>query len=169
MSHLTPQQIATLKTAAAADPAANAAMVAGDTPTLLAWCNAAAVPAVLGWKTSVPVLDAEEAPGYTTYDVLAQGKRDSWVVFLRNSRDFTKNKVRNWIVDVWGAATAGTNAESVLQAGTFNLSNAQKAFGGTAKVTGTVSALQLTALVYNDNTTGPLTLVDQGDVNKLVN
>ena len=34
--------------------------------------------------------------------------------FCATSRDFTKAKIRNWVTDVWGNATAGSNAEAVL-------------------------------------------------------
>lgn len=141
---LTGPQLATVCTAVKANPTANAARIAGDTVALMSWLNSARTPAVLAWHTAAPVRDIEQAPSYTPYDSIVAGKRDSWVMFLRGERDFTRAKTRNWVVDVWGAAIAASNAEAVLQAGTFNATNTQNALGGTARVTGTVSALDLT-------------------------
>ena len=136
---LTTTQIVTLRAAVIADATAHALQAAGNLAGLLAWCNGAS--GTLAWITAVPVADAEEAPSYTTYDSLAQGKRDSWLVFLRNARDFSKNKVRNWITDIWGNATAGSNAEAVLLAGTVQATKAELKFGGPTRTTGTVSAI----------------------------
>lgn len=136
---LTANQIVTLRAAIIADATAHPIQAAGNLSGLLAWCNGAS--GTLAWVSAVPVIDAEEAPSYTTYDSLAQGKRDSWLVFLRSSRDFSRNKVRSWIVDVWGNATAGSNAEAVLQAGTVRATNAELKFGGPTRTTGTVSAI----------------------------
>lgn len=136
---LTNNQIVTLRAAVIADATAHAFQAAGDLSGLLAWCNGAS--GTLAWVSAVPVIDAEEAPSYTTYDTLAQGKRDSWLVFLRSSRNFAKNKVRNWITDIWGNATNGSNSEAVLQAGTVQATNAELKFGGPTRTTGTVSAI----------------------------
>lgn len=136
-------QRATLCTACKGNPACNTPRLIGDSVSVLQWLNAARSPATLAWYISAPALAVEEAPTYTTYDSFAQGKRDSWQLFLRSPRDFTRAKVRNWVVDVWGAATGGSNAEAVLLAATFNASNAQHALGGTTRSTGTVTALDL--------------------------
>lgn len=137
---LTNAQRNTLLAAIKADQTAGPLRAAGNVTGLQAWCNAAKTPAVLAWVTSVQPAISEEAPSYTTYDSMAQGKRDSWVLFLRSPRDFSRNKVRSWITDVWGNATAGSNAEAVLLAGTEPATNAQAAVGGTSKTTGTVTA-----------------------------
>lgn len=136
---LTANQIVTLRAAIIADATAHPLQSAGDLSGLLAWCNGAS--GTLAWLTAVPVAVAEEAPTYTTYDSLVAGKRDSWLVFLRSSRDFSRNKVRSWIVDVWGNATVGSNSEAVLQAGTVQATNAELKFGGPTRTTGTVSAI----------------------------
>jgi hypothetical protein len=154
---MTPQQLATLKTAIIADATAGPMRNAGDTVGLLAWCNG--VSAVLAWLPSVQPQVADEAATYTAFDGIVAGKRDSWRIFLMFPRDFSKNKIRNWITDVWGNSTAGSIAEAILQAGTQLATNAQAALGGTTRTTGSVAALSL-------NFTG---LVSQADVNVLVN
>lgn len=140
---LTEPQLATICTACKSAAACNTPRLIGDSVSVLQWLNAARTPITLAWHTAAPMAAIEEAPTYTAYDSLVAGKRDSWVLFLRSPRDFTKAKTRNWVVDVWGSATASSNAEAVLQAGTFNASNAQNALGGTSRTTGTVSALDL--------------------------
>jgi len=140
---LTNGQQLLLCNACKANPACNVPRLAGETGNVLAWYNAPRSPTALAWHISAPALAIEEAPTYTTYDSFTQGKRDSWELFLRSPRDFTRAKVRNWAVDVWGAATGGSNAEAVLLAATFSASNGQFAIGGTTRSTGTVSALDL--------------------------
>lgn len=140
---LTAGQQLLLCNACKATPVCNNARLAGETGNVLAWYNAARTPSTLAWHVSAPQADIEAAPSYTQYDTLAQGKRDSWLVLLRNSRDFTRTVIRNWVVDVWGNATANSNAEKVLLAATFEASNGQFAIGGTTRTTGTVSALDL--------------------------
>jgi hypothetical protein len=133
----------TLLTAVQADETANASRLAGNVGALMDWCNSPSPSGELRWGRSVPTLTSEDAPVYVGYDVLAQGKRDSWVLFLRNPRDFTVTKVRTWVTDIWGSATAGTNGERVLLAAAAPASNAQVAIGGTVQTAGTVSALIL--------------------------
>lgn len=136
---LTNGQITALRAAVLATPAALAFLTAKDVAGLQAWCNTAT--ATRGWLVSASSSTSEEAPSYTAYDTLAQGKRDSWVVFLRADRDFSKAKIRNWVVDIWGPAIVSSNAETVLLAGSELATNAQVALGGTSRTTGTVTAL----------------------------
>lgn len=135
---LTAGQRTTLLAAVKANGTANAFRLAGDVPGLLGWLNGSS--ATLAWRNAVSSQDSDEAATYTSYDTLAQGKRDSWALFLRFNRDFSRNKVRNWVIDVWGAATAASISEAILQAGTELATNAQAALGGTVRTTGTVSA-----------------------------
>lgn len=139
---LTPAQLNTLRTGVCANGTARPLMQAGNVPGLLAWENTAT--ATLAWNPYTTRQMYDEAPSYTTYDALAAGKRDSWERFLAaDTRNPTKAKVRNWVVDVWGNATGGSNSESILLAATFAATNAQVILGGTVKTTGTVSATDL--------------------------
>lgn len=140
---LTPAQLVSACAACKADIACNTPRSIGDSVAVLTWLNAPRAPAVAAWYVAAPQEMIESAPSYTTYDSLTQGKRDSWLVLLRSQRDFSRAVIRNWVVDVWGSAIASSNAEKVLQAATFSASNIQNALGGTARATGTVSALQL--------------------------
>jgi hypothetical protein len=137
-------QLATLCTACKGAAACNTPRIGGDVGQVTGWLNGARTPTTLAWYTAAPQAAVRQAPTYTTYDSLTQGKRDSWVLFLADPQDMTKAKVRNWVADVWGSATASSNAEAVLLAGTFSATNAQNALGGTSRTTGTVTALDLT-------------------------
>lgn len=156
---LTAQQLAALKAAIQADATAGPMRVQGDTASLLAWCNGAKAPAQAAWRVNVGIQDSDEAVDYSTYDTLSAGKRDSWNIFLKFNRSFARTKVRKWITDVWGAATAGSNGAAILAAGTESATNAQVALGGAVKTTDTVSALDRN---YTD-------LVTQSEANQLVN
>lgn len=141
MSITNPQRTALLA-AIKANPTAAAYRTAGDGYSLLAWCNAPS--AVLAWRVGVPPQESDEAATYTVYDSLLAGKRDSWALFLKYPRNFTRSKVRAWVTDVWGAAIAASSSESILQAATEFATNAQNAMGGTSKTTGTVTATDRT-------------------------
>ena len=96
------------------------------------------------WRTNVPPQDSDDAPNMAQFDGLTAGKRDGWALFLAYPRDFSRNKVRQWIVDMWGNATAASNAEAILLAGTENARRVETVIGGSTKSTGTVSALDRT-------------------------
>lgn len=114
-----------------------------DYVALMNALNANANPVVKAWLISVPPEAIDEASNWTAFDGLTAGKRDSWRFFLDRNRDFTRNKVRSWVTDVWGSATAGSAAETILQAGTRNATRAENVLGGTTRTTGTVSAADL--------------------------
>lgn len=137
---LKPPQLATVCTACKAASACNTPRLAGDTVALLEWLNGAATPAVLAWRHQVAPVEMDQAANYTAFDSLTAGKRAAWPLMLGYTRDFRRNKTRNAVTDIWGAATAGSVAESILLAGTASATNTQVALGGTAKSTGTVTA-----------------------------
>lgn len=136
---LTPSQVISFRAAAFLVPAAAALIAAGNVQGLLAWANTET--GGKRWLPAADVLTIEEAPAYTGYDSITQGKRDSWRLFLAHPRDFGRSKVRAWVVDIWGSATAASNTEAILSAATAPSTNVQVALGGTAKATGTVSAV----------------------------
>ena len=145
-SQLSLAQRQALKAHILADPAL-AAIASGpgiDIEGIRVALNANASPVTKAWKISVPQEDADDAPDYSTFDAIVAGKRDSWGFFLARSRDFTRNKVRKWITDIWGNATTNSNAEAILQAGTVNATRAEVVIGGTTRTTGTVSGLERT-------------------------
>ena len=127
---------------ASADATIVSLLAARADEMLMNYINDKATPAVKAWKTNVPTNDSDDAPDYSTYDALQAGKRDSWNLFLRAPRDFTRNKVRKWITDVWGNATAASNAEAILNAGVENARRVEVLIGGSNASTGTVTAMK---------------------------
>jgi len=142
---LTPAQIQTLKAAILAETDAEfvALRSAGATGAMGEWYNVAINPVQKAWITNQPPQATDDAPSYSTFDSIAAGKRDSWGFFLSYPRDFTRAKIRAWVTDVWGNATAASNAEAILQAATRNATRGEIVFGGTTRTTGTVAALDL--------------------------
>ena len=146
---MTPAQLTTLKAAilAETDPAFVAARTNGQTPLMTAFLNADKSPAVKAWRTSVPPEVSDESTPWVNFDTITQaGKRDSYLhAFMRYARDYSKASVRKWITDVWGNATANSNATAILtDAGLRNITRAEAILGGAnTATTGTVGAIKL--------------------------
>ena len=141
---MTPAQTATVKAYVIANYAANVAK--SEWSQIAEKLSTDASPVVKAWSTTVNQNDMDDAPDYTTFDAISAGKRDSWGFLLARPRDFNRNKVRKWVTDIWGNATAGSNSEVILQAGLVNATAAEVAIGGSTKTTGTVSGLDRTYL-----------------------
>ena len=141
---LTPTMVATLKTYvnASVDATIVDARTRGDTTLLAAQLNLEAAGPVKAWFTpSAQVID--EATPWANFDNITQaGKRDSWLhAFFRYPRDFSTAAVRKWVTDIWGNATAGSDAEKILLAALENATVAQNVIGGTVRTTNAVSGL----------------------------
>ena len=142
---LTPDNIQTLKAwvAASTDPAIVDARTRGATYDLMLLLNAKATPTTKAWSAEVTAQTLDEGADYAAFDSVAAGKRDAWRLFLDYApRDMSKQKLRKVVADVWGNATAGSVAESILTGCTENATVAQVAIGGSTASTGTVSALK---------------------------
>lgn len=138
---ITPTQRLAIKAAILADPVL-ASKISG--PTADYWaieCALNEYTTTDAWKVSVPVDASDEAADYSTFDSIAAGKRDSWSFFLRIPRNYARTKVRKWITDVWGSATAGSNAENILKVGIEKARRVEVIIGGATKTTGTLTAL----------------------------
>jgi hypothetical protein len=148
-TQLTPQQLATLKTAilAETDPAFVTARTQGQTPLMTAWYNSPTSPAVKAWASSVDPQVTDEATPWTLFDNISVApKREGWLHgFLRYPRDYSKGPVRKWVTDVWGNATAGSAAAAILSdAGQRTITRGEAVLGGTVQTsTNTVIAIKL--------------------------
>jgi hypothetical protein len=138
---LTQAQKATLKAYIQADPVLGPKAIALDYDAIANALNAQAPGPVKAWLTSVTPEMMDDAPDYTAFDAISAGKRDSWAFLIARNRDFTRNKTRKWITDIWGNATAGSNAEAILLTGTVNCTLAESVIGGPTKTTNNVSAI----------------------------
>lgn len=154
---LTSTQLTTLKDYILSEPTLAAQPMNLDGDFFIAnYCNQIKSPVVKAWGRAVTDQTINTAPNYSVFDSIVAGKRDSWGFFLNFPRDFSHNKVRKWIVDVWGEAIAGSNSEAILLAGLEDATVAEVLFGGTTKTTGTVSGLDRSFV-------GKITYIDVGE------
>lgn len=135
---LSSTDLATLKAAILADPVL-AALPSGTASaiTIAKAFNADVAPVEKAWRSQMPAQDLDEASDITAFDGLSAGKRDAWMLFLAYApRDFTRNKVRKVVTDIWGASNAAnTVAFAIYSAATRNITRAEKLFGGSATAT----------------------------------
>lgn len=129
--------------AASTDPAIVDARTRGATYDLMLLLNKKATPTTKAWSVDVSAATLDEGADYSAFDSVQAGKRDAWGLFLQYApRDMSKQKMRKVVTDIWGNATAGSVAESILNGCTENATVAQVAIGGSTASTGTVSALK---------------------------
>jgi hypothetical protein len=145
---LTTQQLQTLKDAILAETDVEFAALrsSGATGAMAEWLNVEKAPAAKAWRSNVDPRDSDEVTPWANFDALTAGKRDSYIgAFLKYSRDYSKNAVRKWITDIWGNASVGSDAATILAgAGQRNITRAEAVLGGSATTaTNSVSALKL--------------------------
>lgn len=146
MASLTKPQRNALKTAILADPvlAPLASGTTTDYNALVTACNAKKAPAVLSWRARVDPVEIDAATPWANFDTITvAAKRDSYLhAFLRYQRDFASAKIRKWLTDVWGNATVGSNAETILLGcAVEDATWAQAAIGGSSESVNAVTAL----------------------------
>lgn len=137
---LTDAQLQTLAAAlrAETDQTVVAAMAIRNDVALRDWCNGAS--AVDAWNEAMGSRDLFEATDVTKFDAVNPGKRDAWRLLLEFAPiDFTRQKMRKAVPDVWGT----TNAVAVLQACTRNATRGEVCLGGSDATTNTVTAKKL--------------------------
>lgn len=140
---LTSGQLVTLKNAinAETDTTFVGYRTSGATGAMADWYNLAST--TDAWRSDVSAQDMDEASDYSSFDSVVAGKRDAWALFLQYSpRDMAKNKNRKVVTDVWGNATSGSIAESILQASVKKASKGEMVYGGSSATTGTVTAIK---------------------------
>lgn len=149
---LTNAQLQTLAAdiAANTDPTFVTYRTAGATGLMADWYNAPQSPAETAWMSSADRRTIDGAPSYAAFDSVVAGKRDAWRMFVDGApRDFTVNKARKLVTDVWGASNASnTESFAILTACTRSITRAEKLLGGTNTATegsgtGTVTAKRL--------------------------
>lgn len=147
---LTPAQKSVFLAAINAEttPALVTCRQARDDGCIAAWYNVAT--ATKAWREAVPGKEVFEAMNLTAYDGLSAGKRDAWALILGFSPlDFSRNKIRAAVNDVWGA----TDRDAILNAATEFASRFEMLFGGNSATTGGVTAIKRTlpyVLTIND-------------------
>lgn len=144
---LTTEQLQTLKAGILAET--NATFVTyrtnGQNGLMADWLNKPKTPNVKTWRSDVQPQELDEETPWSSFDTLVDGKRDSWGHIFNYARNFNGSWIRKWITDVWGAATAGSIAETIFNnIGVRNITRVEAILGGSATATtGTVTALKL--------------------------
>lgn len=135
---LTNAQYASLASGLRAEPSLAAAITNGDMVSCTTWANT--VGTVDAWNSVMQRQELFDATDITKFDGITAGKRDAWRLMLDFSpSDFSRNKVRKAVVDIWGSA----DSVAILQAGVRKATNGENAIGGTSATTNTVTALNL--------------------------
>jgi len=111
----------------------------GLTGSMADWYN---VPSTTdAWGDAVDATTLFEAINIAKYSALAAGDRDAYNQILNQAQikgvDYTRQKARNGLVDIWGAA----DSVSILQATLVKATRGGLAIGGVSKTTNTVTAL----------------------------
>ena len=135
MSHLTPQQYATLKAAILADPTLAAQpMTSAGASTIKDALNLAAVPAYFVWRSAVSraeIYNATSAEAttwnWTTYKVQAVPEQNAWTqMFMGDQANFAQANLRTGVAAIFGAGNAQT--AHILAAAKRQATRAEKLF-----------------------------------------
>ena len=119
------------------DPVIVAALAGRNDNAITDWYNTATT--TKGWQTSVGREVLFGSLNLTTYDGLTAGKRDSFrLIFDSAPVDFTNDKIRAAIVDIFGAVDEAV----MLSAGTVFINRVEEVFGGASATSGTVTAIK---------------------------
>lgn len=96
------------------------------------------------WRSAMSARDIFEATDILNYDAITQsGKREAWRMLIDFAPiDFTRNKYRKAITDVWTSLSAG-NLTALTQSFTRKATVAETVFGGASATTNSVAALKL--------------------------
>lgn len=115
-----------------------AAIAARNDSAVVAWCNS--LSAIDAWLSSASDRDLFEATDVAKFDNLTAGKREAQGRLERFAPlDFTRQKMRKAMQDIWGNA----DSVAVLQALRRKATRAEVYLGGNEATTNTVTALKL--------------------------
>lgn len=139
--------------AAAVNAETNAGLVAcrtiRDDTCIQAFYNAST--SNKAWRESVTAKEVFEAMNLPNFDGLSAGKRDAMRTMLDFAPlDFSRQKVRKAISDIW---TTATDRDAILNAATENASRFEMIFAGASATEGTVTAVKRNVL-------GPVSIND---------
>ncbi len=97
------------------------------------------------WQSAMSARGIFEATDVANYDNITQaGKREAWRMLMDFAPiDFTRNKYRKVITDVWAATLSAGNLTALTQSFTRKATVAEAVFGGASATTNAVTALKL--------------------------
>lgn len=150
-AQLTAPQVATLKTACAADSTCQSLATAADDVALAAWFNAADGGGCIVWRPDVTFSEAAQAITWTEVDALTAGKARIWEWMARHLSviDARQANVRQGISDAFAGAATTRNALTALAKRVAT--RAEKALASGACTSGSPSIMTWT---------GPITYAD---------
>jgi hypothetical protein len=120
------------------EPAVVTAVENRDDVSLANWCNLPT--STVAWTPAMADQALFEAINITKWDALSEGKRSTWgLMFDFSPIDFSRQKMRKAVEDVWGAA----DSVAGLQNCTRNATQAEVYEGGIVVTQNTVSATKL--------------------------
>lgn len=141
---MTPQQKTTLRAAILAEPALAADVAIRNDPAIAAYCNAAANPVQLAWKTAYSGKELFEAALLTEYIARSAGERQALDLMINvGVLDASKAKVRAAIADVFSGVSNSTSRGIILNDMTRKATWAEQKLGGADATTSGVTAWKL--------------------------
>ncbi len=163
---LSDAQIATLKTAIIADPIAGPMRAAGDSYSLLAWCNGPS--ATLAWRANVRGAEVYHVHKPVEYIARSVAERNAFDLMAGSDRihDFTVAAKRNGVADIFSGSTNSSSRTAIFNVAQEYATNAQLALGGTTVSVGGNANMSETVSAFKRNFSGQVT---QEEANKLVN
>lgn len=163
---LTTQQLATLRAAIIADVTAGPMRLAGDTYSLLLWCNGPS--ATLAWRDDILGSEIYDAHKPVEYIARSQAERSAFDLMANMSRkhDFTVAAKRNAVADIFSGASNNTSRTAIFTAAQVLATNAQIALGGANASVGGTANMAETVTALKRTYAGP---VSQNEVNQLLN
>ena len=164
MSLLLAQRI-TLLAAVKADATAGPMRTAGDSFSLLAWCNGPS--ATQAWRVNVTGSEVYDAHKITDYIARSAAERSAFDLLANMNRahDFSAAAKRNGVADIFSGTINQTSRTAIFTVAQEAATNAQMALGGSnASVGGTANMAEVVT-AFKRTLTGQ---VDHGDVNWLI-
>lgn len=162
---LSPEQLATLKAAIIADPTAGPIRTAGDTYSLLEWCNGPS--ATLAWRTSVAGSEVYNAHKPVEYIARSAAERQAFDLMCCGDRshDFTVAAKRNGVADIFSGATNSSSRTAIFTVAQEYATKAQLVLGGKTVSVGGTANMSETVSALKRNWSGA---VSQDEANRLV-
>ena len=134
---MTPEQLATLRTAAQADPTAAAIIAAGNTFDMQAWLNAKASPVVKAWRTTYSGDALYEAHKPVEYIARSAAERSAFDLMVARTVTPTKAAIRKGVEDIFSGGANSTSRSAILSDMLENATRAESIIGGTTSITAT--------------------------------
>lgn len=162
---MTPQQLSTLKSAIIADPVAGPIRLAGDTYSLMAWCNGPSTTSA--WRVDVEGDEIYNVHKPVEYIARSAAERQAFDLMVCGGRlhNFTVSAKRKAVSDIFSGTTNNSSRTLIFAVAQEFASNAQLVLGGSNVSVGGDANMSETVTAFKRNWAGQVT---QDDANRLV-